>query len=161
MITAERLRQLLKYCPETGIFHWINRPSARVHGGTVAGTKSKKDGYIRIKINKNSYLAHRLAWLHFYGYFPEKIIDHIDGSRSNNAISNLRDATPSINAQNIKASSAKTKSPYLGVSKIGNKFQAQIRVNKKLKYIGMFETAAEAYEAYLREKRLHHEGCTI
>ena len=161
MITAERLRELVSYCPKTGIFHWINSPSAKVYAGSVAGTKSKKDGYIRIKINRKSYLAHRLAWLHFYGHFPQKIIDHIDGTRSNNAISNLREATPSINCQNIKASSLKTQNPYLGVSQIGNKFQAQIRINKKLKYLGMFKTAEEAHEVYLQEKRLYHEGCTI
>ncbi len=161
MITAERLRELIRYCPETGIFHWINSPSARVCSGAVAGAKSTKDGYIRIIINRKSYLAHRLAWLHFYGQFPNKIIDHIDGVRSNNAITNLRDVTLSINAQNVKASSPKTKSPYLGVSQKGNKFQAQIKINKKLKYLGMFKTATEAHEAYLREKRLHHEGCTI
>jgi hypothetical protein len=161
MITAERLREILDYCPETGVFHWNISPSRNTKRGSISGTKSKKDGYIRIKINCQSYLAHRLAWLHFYGRFPAGCIDHIDCNRSNNAINNLRDVTPEINSQNLKTSSSKTANPYLGVSKIGDKFQAQIRINKKLKYIGLFETAAAAHEAYLREKRIHHKGCTI
>jgi hypothetical protein len=161
MITQERLRELVRYCPETGIFHWVNSLSTKMYKNSVAGSKSKKDGYVRIKINHKSYLAHRLAWLYFYGNFPEKLIDHIDGVRNNNSIKNLRDATPAINAQNLKMVSQKTNSSYLGVSRIGNKFQAQIRIDKKLKYLGMFETAIQAHEAYLCEKRIHHEGCTI
>ena len=161
MITADRLRELLHYCPETGIFTWLISTNRRIKIGSVAGTLNSR-GYICININGKIYKSHRLAWLYVHGNWPANNIDHIDGSRSNNAISNLRDVNQSINQQNRRIAKINNKSTgLLGVTKRNNQFLAQIMINGKSKYLGLFDDANVAHEAYLAAKRIHHKGCTI
>ena len=81
---------------------WKNTCGTRAIKNTQAGSISK-EGYIKIKLKGKSYLAHRLIWLMFYGEWPKNEIDHIDGNRLNNSISNLRDVTRSINQKNAHA----------------------------------------------------------
>lgn len=96
-LTAERVRELLNYNSETGVFTWrATRNTHRI--GSVAGTQNGC-GYRQITICGKIYLAHRLAWLHVHGVWPNTV-DHIDRDRGNNRISNLRDVTPRINQQN-------------------------------------------------------------
>lgn len=161
MITADRLRELVHYCPETGIFTWIALTSNKVKIGDVAGSL-RKDGYFRIQIDGKLHFAHRLAWLYINGNLPLKYIDHIDGNRSNNCINNLRDVDRFTNNQNIKQAQENNKSTgLLGVTKYRNKFIAQIGINKEHKYLGCFDNPYDAHDAYLSAKRLHHKGCTI
>jgi len=160
MITQERLRELVRYCPETGEFtHLESRGS--VKAGTKASCPSK--GYIVIRLDTVLYPAHRLAWLYVHGYFPNGDTDHIDGNKSNNRISNLRDVNRSTNLQNQKRASSRNKSSgLLGVNKRANgTFRAYIQVNGKNVSLGTFKDAYQAHEAYLSAKRIHHKGCTI
>jgi hypothetical protein len=161
MITAERLRELVHYCPETGEFTWITVTSNTIKIGDIAGSL-RKDGYFRIGIDKKLYFAHRLAWLYVYGNSPLGYIDHIDGDRSNNRINNLRDADRFTNNQNIKCAQANNKSTgFLGVTRHGSKFKAQITINRNHIHLGLFDNPHDAHEAYLSAKRLNHKGCTI
>lgn len=90
MITADRVRELLDYCPETGEFR--NRISRRASpAGKLVGTMLPI-GYLQIKIDRKCYYCHRLAWLYVHGVWPLEI-DHIDHDRSNNRIANLRSVT--------------------------------------------------------------------
>jgi hypothetical protein len=100
MLTQERLKELLFYDPDTGIFTWrVNR--GRGPGGCTLGGKLKgkvagslhPDNRIFIHIDRRMYGAHRLAFLYVYGRWPEPEVDHIDRDMSNNRISNLREAT--------------------------------------------------------------------
>lgn len=160
MITADRLRELVHYCPETGIFtHLQNR--GRVKAGAIVGSNSR--GYIVICVDRVLYGAHRLAWLYVHGHLPSGDVDHIDGNKSNNQISNLRDVDRSTNLQNQKRASNRNKSTgLLGVSKRGNgTFRSYIQIDGKYVSLGTFKCAKEAHEAYLAAKRIHHKGCTI
>lgn len=97
-LTAESLRELLHYDPQTGIFTW------RVTRGNLkacsrAGSM-KEDGYIRVCIGERRYHAHRLAWLYVTGDWPVEEIDHINRNKADNRFTNLRPATRSTNEQN-------------------------------------------------------------
>ena len=87
-LTAERLRELLSYSPETGLFYWrVSKGS--VAAGTQAGNPGVR-GYIVIRIDGVPHYAHRLAWLHVHGEHPTGEIDHRNNNRADNSISNLR-----------------------------------------------------------------------
>jgi len=103
-MTQDELKSRLHYNPETGIFTWLDNPSASTawrnrYPGRRAGT-SHKLGYIVISINKQRHLAHRLAFLYVFGRIPISI-DHVDGDPSNNKIENLRETTQAGNMRNI------------------------------------------------------------
>lgn len=97
-LTAARLRELLRYDPETGLFTWAVNVGARAKIGAVAG--SVKDGYRRIALDGRSYYAHKLAWLHLHGAWSEMIIDHKNGDRADNCTVNLREVDAFENRQN-------------------------------------------------------------
>jgi len=154
MLTSERLREVLHYDPETGVFTGARRRGKSLPGSVVGGPN--KDGYLRISVDEKLYSAHRLAWLYVYGEFPEHDIDHIDGIRNNNRILNLREVTRSENQQNIYNAYKNSKTGFLGVSQRGNRFQAQIKINGKRMYLGSFSSPEEAHIAYIEAKREFH-----
>ena len=161
-VTAERLRELLSYCAESGLFRY-RQARGRFKVGDVAGTKSD-DGRIAIVVEGRIYRAHRLAWLYVTGIWPEFEIDHKDTNPANNSWQNLRDVTPTVNQQNRRAApKGKKYSPLLGAqwcAQIG-RWKATIRADGKKKHLGVFDTDVEAAAAYLKAKRALHEGCTI
>jgi Recombination endonuclease VII len=67
-LTADRLKELLNYDPETGVFTWRQRPyrNSRKRPGDLAGTPKGK-GYLYIGIGSRTYLASQLAWLFVHG----------------------------------------------------------------------------------------------
>lgn len=159
-ITQERLKELVSYDQNSGDFIRLKCRYKSLIGTKIAGTNTH--GWIYILLDGKKYPAHHLAWLYCYGEFPSPMIDHIDGNGLNNRISNLRQATKSINMQNIRKPYAGKDLP-LGVTKKSKyKYRAQIRPeNGKNIYIGSYNTPEEAHEAYLQAKRALHRGCTI
>ena len=157
MITPERLRELLRYEPQTGLFWWLIRTSNRVNMGKPAGSFDRY-GYRCIRIDRRDYRAHRLAWLHVYGAWPSDCLDHINGERSDNRIGNLREATNSENQHNRGKSSNNT-SGFKGVTwhASESKWQAQIGINGKIKYLGKFTCKHAAHAAYCDAATQHHK----
>ncbi len=154
--TAEEVRSLLGYDPETGHFHWKKRTTARRRSGVTAGTTSK-EGYVSISLGYKAYKAHRLAWLYVHGAWPNGVIDHINGVKGDNRISNLRETSQISNTQNRRKPNWNSASGILGVRLDGVCWRAQITVGGKTVALGTFETEAEAQEAYLKAKeRMHH-----
>jgi hypothetical protein len=100
MLTQARLKELLHYNPDTGIFTWASAPNLSIVIGTEAGTGH--EGYIRIKLDGKSYLAHRLAFLYVDGYMPERQVDHKFGNTEDNRYRELRPVTQMCNSQNCK-----------------------------------------------------------
>lgn len=160
-LTPERLRELLHYNSDTGVFTWRHQANNNgVPQGAVAGTRHIQ-GYVHIGIDGTQYLAHRLAWLYVHGVWPANHIDHLDGRRTNNAIANLRDAPQTINMQNLKRARADNTSGYLGVSRNKKRWKAEIFTQGKRKHIGTYDTPELAHQAYLQAKRQLHEGNTL
>lgn len=160
-ITQARLKELLEYDPETGVFTNRVSRSSRAKAGATTSSSLSKQGYLRICIDWNPHLAHRLAWLYVYGSMPQGMIDHINGDRTDNRICNLREASAHLNQQNRRRANRRSKTGLLGVSVADNKFVASIHADGKTRRLGRFCSAEEAHAAYLAAKRQLHEGCTI
>ena len=146
-LTAEYLRSVLHYEPETGIFTRKASTSNRVKVGDIAGCPNG-DSYLQIRLQSRKYLAHRLAWLYMYSNWPNDQIDHINRIRTDNRITNLRDVSHKQNQQNASKRSDNT-SGYPGVSwyKLDSKWAAWIRHNQKLIHLGCYDTIEEAVAA--------------
>ena len=147
MITQERVRELLEYDQDTGVFRWRRTVGKRL-SGTVAGHQKHcpKDRYWMIMLDGKRYMAHRLAYLYIYGYIP-KVVDHVDNDPLNNRIRNLRAATISQNNANT-GKKATNSSGYKGVSLQKERWIASINKDGKRIYVGAFDTAEEAHKAY-------------
>lgn len=163
VVTQERLRDVLRYCPATGHFSWLQPVSSQAVVGEIAGCIGP-DGYCRIRLDGVLYGAHRLAFLYVYGRWPSHLVDHKNGVRSHNWLDNLRDATPSENGQNKRHAIASNRaSGLLGVywsSRIG-KCGAKVNHKGRQHHCGFHETPDVAHQAYLKKKRELHEFCTI
>jgi hypothetical protein len=158
MLSRDELMEFLEYDPSTGIFRWRRSPSKNKAAGLLAGHKNGQ-GYREIEFRGKSYQAHRLAYIFIYGEWPSGEVDHINGTRDDNRIANLRNATKSQNQHNRKSWSRKTSSTYKGVTfhKATGKWAASIQVNKKRKHLGIFENQELAHVAY-RDAALELHG---
>jgi len=157
MLTAERLRELLDYDPETGVF---TRRVRRTSGGT--GWPDKV-GYLYLMVDGKTYAAHRLAWLFMTGEWPTGELDHLDGNKACNAFANLREATRQTNMQNEVRARKSNKSGLMGVHfrKDRGKWVSAIRINGRARRLGQFDSPEEAHAAYVEAKRIHHAGFTL
>jgi hypothetical protein len=160
-VTAELLRQMVRYDPDTGIFTWAV-PRKAMKAGDRAGSEVGR--YVRISLFDRPHSAHRLAFLYMTGAWPDRAVDHINGDKHDNRWCNLRHADATINAQNVRKPSKRSRLGLLGVSppqRGRTQFKASIQVDGKSVHLGYHDTAEEAHEAYLKAKRSLHAGATI
>lgn len=154
-LTAARLRHLLDFDKSTGIFRWRIK-WYRMNPGDTAGTPDGR-GYWHIMISRRSYKSHRLAWLHTYGEWPGGDIDHINGDRSDNRVSNLKICTNAENGQN-RGLNKNNKSGHVGVSFHAQtgKWQAHIHADGRRHQLGEFLEKEDAALAYANAKTKLH-----
>lgn len=159
LLLPERLRQVISYDEMEGTFVWRMSNSARAPIGSPAGGVTSY-GYLAIRVDKRLYLAHRLAWLYVYGDWPEFVIDHINGNKLDNRISNLRDVRRQTNNENRKAANRNSKSGCLGVhwSRQQGMWQARLMINRRSVHVGFFREVSSARDAYFEAKKRIHEG---
>jgi hypothetical protein len=161
-LTQEELKSLSEYNPDTGVFQ-ARQQRGTIRVGDIMGSV-QVNGYRAASINSRKFYEHRLAWLYTYGYFPsgeQPFIDHVDGDRTNNRISNLRLCSNINNTQNIKMKPTNT-SGFKGVTwhKKAKKWMVCIRNGElgKVEYLGLFVSEEEASVAYEnRAKEIHGE----
>ena len=157
----QELVELFEYHQNGVITSKYSKSNRRI--GASVGVKNKC-GYLTAKLNKKTYCVHRLIWTICNGFIPDGFdIDHINGNRSDNRIENLRLVTRQGNNQNLQHAKSNSKTKLLGACfhKATKKFVAQIRENGKYKYLGLFDTALEAHNVYLKRKREIHATCQI
>lgn len=159
-LTHEILLQVLSYDKATGIFRWLVSPSTKVKAGSVAGYGGNGE-YWRVMIFRRLYLGHRLAWFYVTGKWPAREIDHRDTDRSNLRWDNLRDVTRLVNSQNVRRARSDSGSGVLGAMTNKKGFMARIKAGGKFHYLGTFSTPSLAHAAYVKAKRILHEGCTL
>ena len=144
-MTQQRLKELLHYDKNTGVFTRRIQTSNRIKVGDVAGTPHI-GGYINITLDSKKRYAHRLAWLYEYGEMPKQI-DHINHNKTDNRISNLRNVNQQDNARNMPIS-RRNKSGFIGVTwnKSGKVWISHIVINGVQKHLGRFKCKREAIE---------------
>lgn len=155
-LSAERLREMISYNPDTGEMVWKVSPRNRTMPGDAVGYEIDS-GYLVTVVDQKRIRLHRAAWAIHYGEMPKGEIDHINGDRKDNRISNLRIVSRSGNSQNTAIrSDNKTGAKGVHFRKDTGKFSASIRVDGKTTYLGCYHSFEEAAEARLSaEKKLH------
>jgi hypothetical protein len=141
MLIQKRLREVLRYDPDTGTFTWIRGERK----GQVAGTVHNVRGSLKVAIDGQRYQLHHLAWLWMNGRLPRFSVDHVDGDPSNNRWANLRQGDRFQRATHRGHWPEATGIP--GVSKMGDKFDAMIATDSVILNLGLFETADAAQKA--------------
>jgi hypothetical protein len=108
------------------------------NAGKEAGCINKV-GYKVVTVKGKTMLVHRIVWLMHYGNLPT-YIDHIDGDKLNNCLSNLREASKSENSRNSKIKTT-NKSGYKNVSwcKVNKKWAVQLTINYKNNHFGKYK----------------------
>lgn len=153
-LTHPALLERLSYDPDTGTFTWLRNDAGR--RGLEAGCLDS-DGYRVIQLLGYNYAAHRLAWFFTTGSWPPGVVDHCDGVRDNNRMSNLRNATYAENAQHKLHPSGDTPGAcYRPGQHAGKPWRARIKASRKVYELGYFSTPEEASAAYLAAKKSLH-----
>lgn len=146
-LTQELLKEYFDY--KDGFLYWKKKSGRKILVGDKVGTITFRYDYRhRLRLLGEGYITARIIFFWHNGWVPEHI-DHIDRNPINNKIENLRASNPLLNQMN-KTSARGSSSQYLGVcfNKQRKKWEAGIRINKKQKFLGRFNTEAEAALAY-------------
>jgi hypothetical protein len=150
-LTQRRLKEVVHYNPDTGIFTRIDRG---INSKPLGSKHSDENGYLKFSIDGTLYFAHRLAWLYFYGDWPNGLVDHSNRKKSDNRIVNLRDSNKSKNGHNANVSK-RSKTGFTGVTFVKNtkRYRSCFVKDRKRIHLGYFDTPEKAHEAYLIAKQ--------
>ena len=128
--------------------------------GLIAGyywcaSKGRNTSYAISSVKRNgkwgSISMHKIIM----GDGDGKVIDHISGDGLDNRRSNLRFVTHTENLRNSPRRRNNT-SGFKGVHYFRGKYQSQIWVNGKNKFLGRFDTAEAAHAAYCEASAKYH-----
>ena len=158
-VDPQMLRRLLSYDHETGKLTWLHRsrdlfnsPTQAIYwnpkwAGTEAFTAFDKYGYRQGNVLGNVMRGHRVCWAIYHGEWP-KVIDHVNGVRDDNRITNLRSVSQKTNLRNSRMSPKNT-SGVPGVSwvKARSRWEAYINGPDGREALGRFQRLADAKEA--------------
>ena len=153
--TPDMLRQLIDYDPETGLLTWktrtadvmkpsyVGRWNDRWAGKRIA-TKDRH-GYIFFRLDGFRISAHRAAWAISFDKWPDQDVDHINGVRDDNRLSNLRAVSRHENTKNSSIRSD-NKSGVTGVSwcRARSMWTVRIKADGKYKFLGYFDSKEDA-----------------
>lgn len=136
--TQEYLNSLFNYNTETGIL-------STKDGFPLLSQNS--NGYRRVSIDGTDYVQHRIIWKMVYGYDTLFEIDHLNGFRNDNSISNIREASISNNRRN-RGIQSNNSTGVTGVhtTKYGT-YRARIEHEKKVIWLGSYKTIEAAVDA--------------
>lgn len=148
-ITQDEIKKQLSYDPDTGDITRRTSTAKCVKVGDIAGWV-ENTGYRRIMVSGVTLQAHRIVWIYMTGSWPVDQIDHINGDRSDNRFSNLREVNNSDNSKNQKVR-VDNESGIAGVRfrKDCGKWQARVSVNGNRVSLGHFDDIKSAELARL------------
>ncbi len=158
MNRTDYIKSLFSYDDETGILFWAVDKGTAKSGDGVGAVNSH--GYLVTKIDGRMEIVHRLIWEINTGEIPDQI-DHIDGDRTNNRMSNIRNVPHITNGRNQKKSEINT-SGFSGVYWGKDRLLWGVRISNGGKRIrvGRFSTLLDAVSARIGAKRKYgyHEN---
>ncbi|OGT59774.1 MAG: hypothetical protein A3E01_04660 [Gammaproteobacteria bacterium RIFCSPHIGHO2_12_FULL_63_22] len=155
MVSIETLRESFRL-DESGRLFWLVSNTNRIRVGEQAGTRSD-EGYIVLMIQRQRIPAHRIVFAMTHGRWPVGEVDHINRVRDDNRPCNLREASKSQNQMNRPVSPLSgTGVKGVGWCKKSNRWRARIALNGKRVSVGLFDTIAEAAEAYAAASKSLH-----
>jgi len=158
MVTQKKLKELLHYNPDSGVFTRLVSSGAAKAGSVL---KKNCNGYIQVRINNKKYIAHHLAWLYVTGELPENQIDHKNHIRDDNRWTNLREATHLENSKN-QSKRVDNISGVTGVhwNKAEKRWRGQIGTVNTVEHLGSFKDKFEAICARKSAENKHdyHEN---
>jgi hypothetical protein len=159
--SIDYLHKRLRYEPETGKLFWRDCEDMPVqwrarYAGKEAFTALSTHGYPYGAVDDRKFSAHRIIWAIHHGYWPRDQIDHINGIRVDNRISNLRVVTHEENQRNSSMKRNNT-SGVTGVSwnKLRSKWMARIMIDGRYRHLGSFDTLDAAAEVRAEASRKH------
>lgn len=165
--SIDYLKECFSYDKELGVLYWNERPISHFknnmvrnsfngrYAGCVAGS-IEREGYVVVRLNKSNYKAHRII-MAMQGEDQSLEVDHIDGDRSNNKLTNLRTCSISENGFNRRYQSnnrSGTKGVYWLESE--NRWRVVIGYHGSKIYIGQFSDLEEAREAAASARDMYH-----
>lgn len=162
-LPVETLREHLRYDPDTGKIHALRRRNRGIERPDLeVGTRNSPGrARVRVTLLGRRMWAHHIAWALYYGEWPDKYVDHVNGDEGDNRIGNLRLATHSQNCINRRI--PRNTSGYRGVSWDASKrkWKAAITYDGKQRVIGLFDSAQAAAGAYnAKAREVHGEFAT-
>lgn len=168
MITPEYLRECLSYEAEAGQLTWLRRPEAHFHAGNkspqhqaaiwnakFSGKRAfcnlGSHGYLTGALSGKRMTAHRVAWAISHGAWPDGEIDHLNGDRTDNRLTNMRVVSRAENARNLKVSSGEMRGVYwYGPTA---RWVAKIHHKGRMLHLGYFADRADAISARRHSER--------
>lgn len=151
--TAERLRELFAYDPETGIVSakTYTAPKTKRKAVNIGDQVGYYDafGYLKVTVDGKLYVLHRVIWKLVTGKEPPAYLDHANRVRDDNRWSNLREADAALNGANtginrLNVSGAKG----VSINRLNGKWLAQIHVRGVHRVLGNFDSREAAIAAY-------------
>jgi hypothetical protein len=175
-ITAEIVRELFDYAPDTGVLSWRERElkwfssqhacsawNSRFAGKRAGGLVVGESGYRRrsVAVFNKKHLEHRIIWMWMTGEEPPANIDHDNRDATDNRWVNIASSTPLANQHNLSRN-INNRSGVTGVHwhKGAGKWAAGVTLNRKAIHLGLFEEIDEAAMAVLefRAENGFHKG---
>ncbi len=149
-MTADELKSVLHYDPDTGAFSWKTENRNGWKPGLPAGSKGRfgasKKEYVQIMIGRRKYYAHRLAWLYMTGEMPALRVAHLNNDGTDNRWCNLVHES-AFETQIRNHPDLPSGGEYPGVRRRGNRFEARVKVKGGYVTVGYFDTPELAHRA--------------
>ena len=152
MLSQARIAELFSYVD--GQLVWTDHGPKQLRNKR-AGTRTGK-GYRQVKVAGVFYPEHRLIFMLHHGYVPKQI-DHINGIRDDNRVDNLRSCSQQQNMYNTSGWGKHALPKGVTWSAKDKRYQAQLSVNGRNKYLGQFKELAEAVQC-VQEARIKYHG---
>ena len=146
-MTLEELKEWVDCCPKTGVFT-RKKAAGNTKAGSIIGNLDAK-GYLKAMVLGKYVKLHQLAWFYCFGVWPKQL-DHINQVKTDNRISNLREADTSTNCLNQTGPRKNNSLNQQGVHQIKKtgRFRACCNVRGKKHHLGVFATKEEAAYVY-------------